>query len=99
MVTNGEKRELVRGLDHYAAMLEVFERYIGGLRIEAERLCDENERLMAENEKLRKIIEAEAFCQKYGKCHECVAYRPDTDRWCDQGTWLEELGIEVELWM
>lgn len=71
----------------------------GELRIEAERLRDENERLMAENEKLRKIIEAEAFCQKYGKCHECVAYRPDTDGWCDQGTWLEELGIEVELWM
>lgn len=28
MVTNGEKRELVRGLDHDAAMLEVFERYM-----------------------------------------------------------------------
>lgn len=28
MLTDGEKRELVRGLDHDAAMLEVFERYM-----------------------------------------------------------------------
>lgn len=49
MVTNGEKRELVRGLDHDAAMLEVFERYMldrydenmaGLLRNIVERLND-----------------------------------------------------------
>lgn len=60
------------------------------LRIEAERLCDENERLQNENAKLRELVAdfvrqmrlAGCFdcfggsCEKWGECHgDCVLER------------------------
>lgn len=52
--------------------------------------------LEAENAKLRAVIESEIHCWK-GSCNGCVAYRPTEDGWCDQQSWLEELGIEGQL--
>lgn len=54
------------------------------------------ERLMAENAKLRDVIESEIHCWK-GSCDGCVAHRPTEDGWCDQQTWIEELGIKGHL--
>lgn len=63
-----------------------------------ETVCEFDEevaQLKAENAKLRAVIESEIHCWK-GSCNGCVAYRPTEDGWCDQQSWLEELGIEVD---
>ena len=49
-----------------------------------------------ENAKLRDVIESEIHCWK-GSCNGCVAHRPAEDGWCDQQSWLEELGIKGHL--
>lgn len=44
----------------------------GELRIEAERLCDENEKLQAENAKLRELVCTMAYCMQYEReCDGC----------------------------
>ena len=60
----------------------------GELRIEAERLCDENERLQTENAKLREYV------QMY---YEALRHHPDgsPDWISDDVQDLRELGIEV----
>ena len=52
--------------------------------------------LRRENAKLRDVIESEIHCWK-GSCNGCVAHRPAEDGWCDQQSWLEELGIKGHL--
>lgn len=49
----------------------------------------------SENARLRRLVESEVFCMSAPSCRGCPAYRPADDGWCDQGTWLNELGIEV----
>lgn len=47
------------------------------LRIEAERLCDENEKLQAENAKLRELVRNLLTCIKHEECDEsCPNYEP-----------------------
>lgn len=76
------------------------------LRIEAERLCDENDQLKADNAKLRKLVDGLRYCANESHGYRCnvrfvdgyVTYCPlydvnsDTVR-CE--ALLRELGIEV----
>ena len=73
------------------------------LRIEAERLCDENERLQAENAKLREFVTEIMHYAKYSNpdCGLCKHY---DECWADDALSLQtgciicnearELGIE-----
>ena len=63
----------------------------GELRIEAERLCDENERLTTENNKLREL----ARLLLYGATHD--AEPAEGLVWSQKvNVLMRELGIEVE---
>ena len=68
------------------------------LRIEAERLCDENDQLKADNAKLRKLVKRmhdhikescdmcdEYYCSNFDEDNECCVY----------DTLVREVGIEV----
>ncbi len=78
----------------------------GELRIEAERLCDENERLQAENAKLREFAQAMAEVAYEGQmlCDKCRFFngcynggkKEHEGRGCQWLLWARELGIEVE---
>lgn len=62
------------------------------LRIEAESLCDENERLQIENAKLRELaVDAHACKENDGCCEDCYADEGD----CPIELRMRELGIEV----
>lgn len=75
---------------------------VAELRIEAERLCDENERLEAENAKLRELAHLVAEYVSADQCEGCV-----TKRACNAGEldmcWirkailekLRELGVDA----
>lgn len=69
------------------------------LRIEAERLCDENDQLKADNAKLRKLVKRmhdhikescdmcdEYYCSNFDEDNECCVY----------DTLAREVGIEVD---
>ena len=72
----------------------------GELRIEAERLCDENERLTADNARLRELVRdmwphVRHRSRMCGECKlpcdtsdECLLYEPMRQR-------MRELGVEV----
>lgn len=68
------------------------------LRIEAERLCDENDQLKADNAKLRELLTFYLGCLTKGhiNCDSC-AFAKDV---CGHGRkvidWARELGIEVD---
>jgi len=64
------------------------------LRIEAERLCDENESLKAENSKLRELVAVGLRCCDF-KCDGC---RFNKHNACYVGEFEDEarkLGVEV----
>lgn len=65
----------------------------GELRMEAERLCDENERLETENAKLRELLRAAWKCVHAGlSCSDCRLIAGG----CTLQTAMRELGMEVE---
>ena len=68
------------------------------LRIEAERLCDDNEHLREENAKLRELCEGMLVC--YEPCNEhldarteCPLYDENEPLRCRKARLLRELGI------
>lgn len=65
------------------------------LRIEAERLCDENDKLREENAKLRKLL-----CQVVEYVHEEHLPHEDISFWSDRDNGvfrrMHELGIEAK---
>ncbi len=67
----------------------------GELRIEAERLCDENERLQAENAKLRELVRDmwDFYCVVPDEPH---ASKEEIDFSVEVWKRMRELGIEVE---
>lgn len=72
----------------------------GELPIEAERLCDENERLESENAKLRELVRHMGACIQYldrsdedGGCVLCPYQSVEHD--CEFESRMLELGIEV----
>ena len=67
----------------------------GELRIEAERLCDENERLQAENAKLRELVRDmwDFYCVVPD---EPYASKEEIDFSVEVWKRMRELGIEVE---
>ena len=77
----------------------------GELRIEAERLCDENERLQAENAKLRELVRDIMLflengdycmvCEKSSDCDAQAAYDNDCLMRDVFHKRMSELGIEV----
>lgn len=65
----------------------------GELRMEAERLCDENERLEAENAKLRELARAAWKCIHTGaSCSDCRLIAGG----CTLLSAMRELGVVVE---
>lgn len=63
------------------------------LRIEAERLCDENERLKAKNAKLRKLVQRALNCKtNEGCCEDCWSEYGE----CPIEMEMRELGIEAK---
>lgn len=62
------------------------------LRIEAERLCDENDQLKAENTKLRELCADLRFCKR-NNCLTC-----NHGRFCDMhfDERYVELGVKVD---
>jgi regulator of replication initiation timing len=69
----------------------------GELRIEAERLCDENEKLKAENAKLRELVGDMSICMDNSKphCKQCKFQELDC-QWFKFVDRMRELGVEVE---
>ena len=65
----------------------------GELRMEAERLCDENERFEAENAKLRELARAAGKCIHTGaSCSDCRLIAGG----CTLLSAMRELGVVVE---
>ena len=63
------------------------------LRIEAERLCDENDELKAENVKLRELAKTAWGCvNRHVSCYECRIVCCG----CTLQSAMRELGIEVD---
>lgn len=73
---------------------------VAELRIEAERLCDENERLEAENAELRELMRHLHTCMEHYEmdgtisCDRCPLDN-DTGN-CDFERRMRELGVEVD---
>ena len=62
------------------------------LRIEAERLVDENERLETENAKLRQLVDYEHTCAvNAGNCFNCPYARVDFEHDSIQGCVMDEM--------
>ena len=78
---------------------------VAELRIEAERLCDENERLEAENAKLRELCATviddwmSKVCPSFPFCEYGGEYQDCTDETCGNQIYRQmarELGVEVD---
>ena len=78
---------------------------VAELRIEAERLCDENERLEAENAKLRELCATviddwmSKVCPSFPFCEYGGEYQDCTDETCGNQIsrqMARELGVEVD---
>ena len=69
---------------------------VAELRIEAERLCDENERLEAENAKLRELVAdmREAFI--HGNCYRWCEFKEPCDGKCQYIDRMHDLKVEVD---